>query len=196
MNENKKVGLTTLNWFLSISGIIILSLFIILPPVFRTVFKEEVIIEENEPVEEKEPVQNNGIDDTNYLKVTCTKQNPLVDYNETSQIILSHENNALRILTINSNRTYLNTKESESAYTDSKLLCSSNKDVLSSISGFNYNCDITDTNINETIKYDLAVFEVNNLPTDKLNLFSPNYTLNQDITVIQNLLINDGYTCQ
>jgi len=167
MNENKKVGLTTLNWFLSISGIIILSLFIILPPVFRTVFKEEVIIEENEPVEEKEPVQNNGIDDTNYLKVTCTKQNPLVDYNETSQIILSHENNALRILTINSNRTYLNTKESESAYTDSKLLCSSNKDVLSSISGFNYNCDITDTNINETIKYDLAVFEVNNLPTDK-----------------------------
>ena len=33
MNENKK--LTVMNWLLSILGIIVLSLIIILPPVFR-----------------------------------------------------------------------------------------------------------------------------------------------------------------
>ena len=42
MNENK--NLTVMNWLLSILGIIVLSLIIILPPVFRKMLpKQEVV---------------------------------------------------------------------------------------------------------------------------------------------------------
>lgn len=197
MNENKKIELTTLNWVLSIGGIILLSLFIILPPVFRTVFKEEVIVEQKEPAEEEVPVQNNGIDDSNYSKITCVRQIVQADYGENNEVILAHENNLLRVYTINSNSNYsLNTKENESLFTDSKLACTNNKQSLTNIVGFNYNCDVTENSINETVKYDLSIFEVSNLPTDKSTLFSPSYTFNQDVTAVMNLLINDGYTCQ
>lgn len=48
MNE-QKVGLTTINWILSILGIIVLMCFIVLPPVFRTFLQEKPEIPE-EPV--------------------------------------------------------------------------------------------------------------------------------------------------
>lgn len=197
MNENKKIGLTTLNWILSIGGIVLLSLFIILPPVFRGVFKEEVVIGEKEPAKEEVPVQNNGIDDSSYSKITCVRQKIQADYGENNEVILAHENNLLRVYTISSNSTYsLNTKENESLFTDSNLACTNNKQSLTNIVGFYYNCGVIDNSVNETVKYDLSIFEVSHLPTDKVNLFTPSYTFNQDVTVVMNLLINDGYACQ
>ena len=39
--KKKKSGLTATNWVLSILGILVLSCFVILPPVFRVFLKEE-----------------------------------------------------------------------------------------------------------------------------------------------------------
>ncbi len=41
MKNKEKSGLSTFEWILSITGIIVLSCLIILPPVFRIVFKEQ-----------------------------------------------------------------------------------------------------------------------------------------------------------
>jgi len=41
MEKEKKVGLTTTNWVLCITGIIFFMILIILPPMFRTFIKEE-----------------------------------------------------------------------------------------------------------------------------------------------------------
>ena len=47
MEKEKKVGLTPLNWILSIAGIIFFTLFIVLPPMFRAFIKEDSGITNN-----------------------------------------------------------------------------------------------------------------------------------------------------
>ena len=113
MDEKKKVGLTSVEWIISIIGIIFLTLVIVLPPVFRVVFKEEIKEPNNSIQDDLIVEETEAIDDSNYPKVTCTKQNTTSDYIESVNVVLAHQNNLLKILTTTSVKTYmLATKES------------------------------------------------------------------------------------
>lgn len=196
MENKEKVGMTTLNWILSILGIILLVILMALPPIFRVVFEEEPEIE-NKPsnvVEETKPNEQDKIDDTNYTKVTCMKQTTYEEYIENSILILAHNNQQLKILTEDITHTYLlNSKESESKFTEEKLNCK-NKEEYDSIKGFNYSCSSTNDSIDTIKKYDLNTF--NNATNQLENGINPSFILDQNITEITTSLISEGYTCK
>lgn len=196
MENKEKVGMTTLNWILSILGIISLIILMALPPIFRVVFEEEPEIE-NKPsnvVEETKPNGQDKIDDTNYTKVTCMKQTTYEEYIENSILILAHNSEQLKILTEDITHTYLlNSKESESKYTEAKLNCK-NKEEYDSIKGFNYSCSSTTDSIETIKKYDLNTF--NNTTNQLENGINPSFILDQNITEITTSLTSEGYTCK
>ena len=94
--KEKKVGLTPMNYLLSIGGIILLACVIILPPVFRMVFEKEVIIEST---------PNPGI-----IKKTlvCHKDNiTSINYTDSEAYIFSFKNDILQKYTLRTERVYL-----------------------------------------------------------------------------------------
>lgn len=195
MENQEKVGMTLLNWILSILGIILLIILIAIPPIFRVVFEEEPVIE-NKPsneVEEIKPSEQNKIDDTKYTKITCIKQTTHTEYIENTILILAHDNEQLKVLTEDITHTYLlDSKDSESMYTEEKLACK-NKPEYDSITGFNYSCNTTNDSIETTKKYDLNTFR--NTTDQLISEVNPSFILNQNITEITTSLISEGYTC-
>ena len=73
MESKQKVGMTKLNWILSIGGIIILLVLIALPPVFRIVFEEKENVntskDDIKPDDTSNKPDTSDIDDTNLSKV-------------------------------------------------------------------------------------------------------------------------------
>ena len=192
MESNQKVGLTKTEWILSITGIVLLVLLMVLPPLFRIIFEEETINAENEnnQIEQVPSNQEAKIDDSNLTKTICMKQTTSSDYIDNSVIILSHDNNLLKVLTEDTTNTYtLSSKESESLYTEEKLSCNNTPDKYYQITGFNYSCKVSASSVQTTKKYDLSKFE-------STNEFHPSFILNQDITEIITSLTSEGYTCQ
>lgn len=196
MENKEKVRMTTLNWILSILGIILLIILMALPPIFRVVFEEEPIIE-NKPsneVQEIKPSEQDKIDDTMYTKVTCMKQTTYAEYIENSILILAHDGEQLKVLTEDITNTYLlDSKESENLYTEAKLNCK-NKVEYDSIKGFNYSCSSTTDSIDTIKKYDLSVF--NNTVDQLENGIKPSFILDQNVTEITTSLTSEGYTCK
>ena len=87
----------------------------------------------------------------------------------------------------------LNSKESESKFTEEKLNCK-NKEEYDSIKGFNYSCSSTNDSIDTIKKYDLNTF--NNTTNQLENGINPSFILDQNITEITTSLISEGYTCK
>lgn len=198
---NKKVGLSKLEWILSIFGIILLVLLIVLPPVFRVVFEEENPVDTKPKPEEKDNQikKEAEIDDSAYNKVTCIKQVPNASYVEVSSIILSTDNGLLKVYTESMvNTYYLNSKDSDSLYTEAKLECTNVSDSFYQVKGLNYSCSSSEDSVSFTKKYDLARFTPTTV-TNKVNnsiSFNSSYVLDQNVEEIKNLLVTDGYTCQ
>ena len=92
--KKEKIGLTTTNWILSILGIILFSCFIILPPVFRVVFKEEAKTPEEETV---------------YPNITtiCYKDKISgIEYIDNEKISFQHQNSKIKQITKEISRKY------------------------------------------------------------------------------------------
>lgn len=202
MEEKKKVGLSSIEWILSIMGIILLLLVIVLPPVFRVVFKEEVQEENNNNSNIQENLnteEKTTIDDTSYTKITCTKQESTSNYIETVNVVLAHQNNLLKILTTTSVKTYLlDTKESENLFAEAKLACSNISDQYYQVTGYSHSCNTSVDAVHVTQKYDLNNFQstlVNNQDGTTTQLQTA-YSLDQNVEDIKMSLVNDGYTCQ
>ena len=180
----EKIGLTTMNWILSILGILVLSCFIILPPVFRVVFKEEV----------KEEIPEEIIIKT----LICEKNNIITDqYIENSIFTFHYFNDRIRIYSKESNRTY----NDSVIYANDKQQFGRYVAAFSILSGYGYSIDPDDDHyiikINE--KYDLGLFQptVITVPGDTLaTSIDSTYTLNDSVSNIQHQLVNDGYICR
>ena len=71
--KKEKLGITPVDWTLSIFGILVLTCLVVLPPVFRVVFKKTV-----KPIDDAKVVVEN---------MTCTKNNFMVDGHMTNDTI-------------------------------------------------------------------------------------------------------------
>ncbi len=183
--KEQKVGLTATNWILSILGILILSLLIILPPVFRVVFKEEeVILPQPEPVL---PVTT----------TTCTIENRIGEnYTERETISLEHRGTELENYTKDIQRTYTD----PSVYETDKQNHGRLVTAYSILSGFTYSITPNDETFVLSIheNYDLNTFQESTLviPGDtEPTTVNSEYQLKDSVTIITQDLTTNGYLC-
>lgn len=182
--KQEKVGLTTMNYILSIGGILLLSLVIILPPVFRIVFKEEIV-----KSEEKEEYL--------ILTTTCSKENIVTNNtNENENYIFQHVNNKIKSYTKITQKTYLDPSTYEVDKQDFGRLVT----AFSILNGYSYTVVPNDEDNHLTIKenYDLEIFTPTMIviPNDtEPTAVSSEYSLNQSIDEIKIELSTNGYLC-
>jgi len=182
--KKEKIGLTPMNWFLSILGIILFSCIIILPPVFRVVFKEEVIIEiPEEVVIEKLTCSKD--------KITATGHTKDITYN------FSYFDDTIQ--------TY--SKETVYNYTD-YVLYDANKQTFGRytgafniLSGYEYLMEPNDVTyvLTVTEDYDLTLFKNTTITipgdTEETKVTSM-YNITDSMKQVKSNLIKSGYSCK
>ena len=183
--KEEKYGLTGTEWFLSIIGIILLACVIILPPVFRTVFKEE----------EKEPVLP---DEIVIGTIKCLKDNITeLDYTYTETLNFTYYNDSIQQYSLNSKRIY----NDSVIYLNDKQLFGKYTTAFSILSGYNYSVDPDDDTYTLIIdeKFNLDEFEETTItiPGDnETTSIKSKYTKNDSIEQIKNNLVSNGYICE
>lgn len=200
----KIMGLSILQWILCVGGILLLSSFIVLPPVFRSVFTT--------PTEEQDggdnsddivpPATDNSsgdlIDDSKYDRIICTYSDESnVDYRDSLGILLFHEDNQLRIVSETVNRVYpLDTKDNEAKFSEAQLACQEIPDSYHQTKGFNYECSTGGNSIYIVKKFDLATFDSTSVSESDKEVISTDYTLDQNVQEIATQLESAGYVCE
>ncbi len=178
--KKQKVGLTPTNWILSILGILILSCFVVLPPVFRVFFKEEELV--NEDVI--------GV-------MTCHKEqieNP--DTIDDEILSFSYVNRKLTNYQKVTTRTYIDPmiyqamKPTYGQYTTS----------FNMITGYQYSIhlDDDDSSVQITERYDLSVFRPTTITVpgeENPTAITSTYQLHDDIDGWKEYLVTYGYVC-
>lgn len=181
--KNEKVGMTGLNWILSIFGIIFFASLIIIPPVLRTVIKEEP-----KKQTEKEELK----------QLTCTKNNYVQDgANKNSTTKINYYTD--KIITYSIKEEYV--FQSLDQYDIQKANYARVTLIYDSVDGINLNLNADDSNLKITVeeKCDLRKFKStvvilpNETEENKINSF---YNQTDSITEIMNDLQNEGYTCK
>ncbi len=179
--RNQKVGLTTTNWILSILGIIILSCFVVLPPVFRIFLKED-----EGPMNE----DVSGI-------TTCHKEGiENVDTIDDEIISFSHRNRKLLNYQKITTRTYIDPmvyqalKPTYGQYTTS----------FNMITGYQYSIHLEDdhSSVQITERYDLSTFRPTTITVpgeENPTAITSTYQLNDDIDKWKEYLVTYGYVC-
>lgn len=182
--KEEKVGLTATNWILSIVGIILLMSIIILPPVFRSVFKEEII---------EDPPQPEIVLGT----TTCNNPNLVTQkYTDNETLIFTYKNQKIQEFKRQTTRTYVDTL----VYQEEKLIYGKYVTAFSIISGYQYsatpNDDISVISIQEN--YDLTQFRPTTVTLadneNPIAVTTP-YQLDDDISTLIQYLTTNGYTC-
>lgn len=182
--KEEKVGLTAINWILSILGILVLSSFIILPPVFRTYMKEEVV--------EEPPKEEIKIGTT-----TCQNENLVnIDYTDNEILVFTHQNQKIQEFTRNITRIYTDPL----VYQEQKSLYGKYVTAFSIINGYEYGATPDDDTSSFQIreKYDLATFKPTTItiPGDENpTAITTDYEFNANVTTIKDYLTMNGYIC-
>ncbi|HIT22211.1 MAG TPA: hypothetical protein IAB56_04510 [Candidatus Scybalousia intestinigallinarum] len=200
----KIMGLSILQWILCVGGIVVLSSFIIFPPVFRTVFAVSTEPGENDQSDWEDPV-NNGtstgsdlIDDSQYERIICTYNDESnTDYRDSLGILFFHEDNQLRIVSETVNRVYpLDTKDNEAKFAEAQLACQETPTSYHQVKGFNYECSTGGNSIYTVKKFDLATFDSTSVSASDQEVITTNYTLNQNVSELASQLEAAGYVCE
>ena len=182
--KKEKIGLTPINCFLSILGIILLSCVIILPPVFRVVFKEEEIIElpEEAIVEE----------------LTCVKDK-IKEEGYTNDITYS--------FSFYNDQIHEYTKKTVSTYTDYVLYDTDKQaygryaGAFSILSGYDYLMEPDDVRyvLTVTEDYDLSIFKNTTITipgdTEETKVTSM-YNITDSMNQVKTTLTKSGYNCK
>ena len=179
-----KVGLSPINWILSILGILIFASFIILPPVFRVVFKEKV---KEEIPEEKVII----------TKMVCTRNNhPVGNHSETNKIEITYHKDSLKTYKKHTTEYF----KISTSFEEEKISKNNLTTAASLVEGIVYNLSKDDSNLTINIdeEFDLVVFkdDVVKLPEteEEVKVTCP-YKLNDSATGIISALTTEGYTC-
>lgn len=182
--EEKNNGLTPMTWVIAILGMILLSCFIILPPLFRIVFKDKTVpLPDDQPVvEHMECVKNNYVTDNHY---------------ESDTIKFSYLNNRINLYTKKTVMTF-NDTESFDAEKDmlGKLVTG-----YSFVKGASYvvTPNVSDLKIIVTQEFNLGTFQTTSvtLPGDlQPTQLTSDYTRDNSINDVRIELTNSGYTCK
>lgn len=182
--KEEKIGLTTTNWILSIVGILLLSCLIVLPPIFRVVFKEE----------EKKEIKDEIIIE----KLTCEKNNIISGtYAEDINLVFNYYNDNIRSYSKSASRTY----NDYVLYENDKQKFGRYVTNFSLLTGYTYSIDPNDETLAISIseEYDLSIFKSTTITIPGENeevTVASTYTSEDSMNKIKNDLINDGYTCK
>ncbi len=182
--KKQKIGLSAMNWILSILGILLFSCIIILPPVFRRFIKPEII---------EEPPQEEIITAT----VTCQNENLAgVNYIDSEILVFTYQNQKLQGFTRTTNRVYTDSL----TYQEQKSVYGKYVTAFSMINGYEYSATPSDDTFSVRIqeKYDLTIFKPTTIviPGDENpTAITTSYELNSDISMIEEYLTVNGYTC-
>ena len=145
MNDKKeKVGMSSFNWIMSIFGIIFLSTFIILPPLFRLVLPEK---EDEEIVEPVIIIQT----------INCSVRNNNVEtHTENDEIEFKYYQDQLRSYKRTKEIIYADIEE----YDEDKQLFGKLSTAFSIIEGVKYDATPNPANLNIIIdeSYDFSLF--------------------------------------
>ena len=184
MEKEKKKYLSTLEWILSISGIALLTILIVLPPLFRVVFKE------SKP--------DDFVDELDIKTLVCTKNHY---YSENSynndNIRISYYKDKVRTYNVRQEKKYSTIEEYDNFKQKAGLL-SNAYDQVDGIS-FRVNTLDADLEVITTEYCDLTVFKstIVTLPDNnedyKINAV---YTAKDSVAEIQADLETDGYICR
>lgn len=183
--KDKKIGLSGMEWFLSIMGIILLVSVIVLPPVFRTFFPKEEKVDES-------------LDPTIVLsEVSCTKENIGQGYKDQETLLFKTYQNQVRIFNSKIDRVY----DDLIVYQEAKTEFGRKVTALSVIGGFSYRINPEDDYLKLSIieEYDLSVFiaTVVTIPGDSdVTNIESKYQFNQDFMLVRQNLETNGYVCQ
>ena len=184
--KEEKVGLTVTNWLLSIGGIIVLLLLIILPPVFRTVFKEKEIVKEIV----KEYITTGTL--------ICQKDAIMnTDYKDNEALIIKYKNNDIESYTVRIERTY----QDPNVYEIDKITYGRYTTAFNEINGYNYAATFNSDNSSVMIVSDYNMKEF--LPTtvtieniDEPVAITNHYLLGDNLETTNNNLTTNGYACE
>ena len=186
MKENKeKVGLNTVEWILSIAGIIVLSCLVILPPAFR-IFLKENKVEEDIPKE------------VDILTLTCTKKNyysGVVRKNDTYTI--KYYKDKVRTYTIKTNTTFSDPAPYDTVKQEEGELST----AYGLVEGINYTVTRNEENLRITTEEscDLSIFKSTSvtLPTSTNEIkVNSAFTTKDSVEQIKIDLEHDGYKCK
>lgn len=207
-NENKtKKALSMKEWILCIGAITILTLLMVLPPVFRIVFSDDkpnpltptLTPTPTGSLEEPSTTETAPIDDSQYEKIVCTKENVKDEtYKEIDILHLAHENGQLKIYSSINKKVYSAVEETEnSLFLEEKKSCDEIPRAYLTIRGFNYQCTSSENEIQLTQIFDIANFKEKRVKIDQEEkLISVPYYLNQNVRVVRKDLEKQGYVCE
>lgn len=202
--ENKELSIK--EWIICLGCILILLLFIALPPIFRIAFAEE---EPFSPIETMDPSVTPGvtphpdyadIDETHYERIICegTGTNNL-GYPEEVEVTFGYEDNKLKVHVIKSVTTYdVNNPNQKDRFEIEKANCNKNYELFGAVRGYKRYCSYTANSMIVTQKFNLARFSDTAISDTSGSsiLISPDYTFNQDITAIKTTLEGKNYICE
>ena len=186
MKKEKKIGLTLVNWILSILGILLFASFIILPPVFRVVFKKEV--KEPEPVEE-----------IVIVNMTCTRNSYTVnDHLEDNVVKITYAKDSLLKY---SKRTVQNFKNNTTAYEQEINKQGRLTAAYMLVDGVEYNVSpqVSELKIIVEENYDLDKFKeesVTSPDSEEVVEVKSEYKKGDSANGIISSLTSNGYNCQ
>ncbi len=173
MEQKKKIGMSGLNWALSIIGILFFISIIALPPIFRATIEEEAddIVESPTPT----PDESEEGEDKILLKV-CTKQTDRVE----TTIALESRND--RVFSFEQIVT-THYQEGED-FIDG---CNAEAGLYQDIPNFEHSCTVEGTNTTTTSRVDLTAGLPENIPIS--------YDLSKGEKALEDELTSLGFTC-
>lgn len=183
--KNKMNYLTTKEWILSISGIVVLLLLIVLPPVFRVVLKED------KPKEE-------FVDELDIKVLTCTKNNYYSDnvsMNDT--ITFTYYKDKIRTYSIKQEKKYPTIEE----YDDAKQSAGQLSTAYGLVEGIDYSVTPADADLKLTTMEDCNVVAFKStavkLPgSDEEFKINAAYDSKESFKEIKGDLEDEGYSCK
>lgn len=207
--DNKKVEnkeLSIKEWIICLGGILILLLFIALPPIFRIAFAEE---EPFSPIPTMDPSANPevtphpdyaDIDETKYERVVCKVSGiNNLGYPEETEVTFGYEDNKLKVHVAKSVVTFdINNQDQKNRFEIEKANCNKTYEVFGIIRGYKRYCSYTSNSLIVIQKFNLARFSntaVSDIDGNPV-LISPGYTFNEDVTSIKTTLEGKKYTCE
>lgn len=167
--EEQKVGLSTMNWILCILGIVFFSSFIILPPIFRVVFKEEApstppVVEQTEKA------------------FSCFKELEDIEGYKSYQYTIRGVNNVLNMVAYTENFKYQALPEGAS------LECDSLNSMYTGFDGMYYNCQILENEKTTDIRITPSTYQ------GSLPMVLVPYQ-GETLTTYHEKLVGAGFTC-
>jgi len=164
MERNSKI-----NWFLVIVGLLVLSSFIILPPLFRLIDN-----------------YNNDLDGDNRVPQiknswVCTLKLQYSDYEVLDQVTIYNDNDLINVLARNVNKKYKNAIDIDMTEYENK------KNNYGIVKGFYYNYAASVLELKE--EYRFTVSEIEGYD------FVDGLMITNSLGIIKNDLITKGYIC-